>query len=440
MPTLSTTRKAAAAVEKKKRKHESANDESSDPQKKKKVRKICRTPGCTNQVKRGGVCIRHGAKEKTKLCSIDKRSANGTAASNDNTEKSVPPKKKNKTANTKRSSAASTTTAAASSSNADSTTGGNGLKTTKSTEKSKEKTTKNSSQQTSPTWEEMFYKLVLFQANNSGSTIVPYDGESKVLAKWVANERLLYRQSLRGRVLSQEETGHMKALQQIGFVFEGRTNLHPNSERNNENWMKRYQELIEYERINGTFNPPTNGKRDLNEFSIGAWCDNQRNAYREYRALVKVFATKYANHPPLNPEDIASIKGSNDPKESGMSYFITKERIDKLHALEGFQWEFRPPITPFEQRLEEYKEFQKNEGHGLVPQHYKDNRPLGKWVARLRCDYKALREGKKSTLTPERLAQLEAINFEFCYGDPRGIKSKKKFEESREKHEEEEDS
>mmetsp|Transcript_185 Transcript_185/g.272 ORF Transcript_185/g.272 Transcript_185/m.272 type:complete len:315 (-) Transcript_185:85-1029(-) len=301
------------------------------------------------------------------------------------------------------------------------------------------KTTKNSSQQTCPTWEEMFYKLILFQADKNGSTIVPHDDEQHSdLAKWVSNERLLYRQTLRGRVLNQEEAQHTKALQQIGFVFEGRTNPQPNMEKNNENWMKRYQELIEYERINGNFNPPSTG-RDVNAaFSIGAWCDNQRHAYREYKALLKVFATKYPNHPHIKPEYIASRKNAKDPKESGMTYFISKERIDKLHALEGFTWEFRPSITPFfERRLEEYKEFQQKEGHGLVPQHYKDNCSLGKWVARQRCEYKALREGKESSLTPERLAQLEAINFEFCSGDPRGIKSKKKFQESREKHDEE---
>ena len=39
------------------------------------------------------------------------------------------------------------------------------------------KTTKNSSQQTCPTWEEMFYKLILFQADKNGSTIVPPDDE-----------------------------------------------------------------------------------------------------------------------------------------------------------------------------------------------------------------------------------------------------------------------
>jgi hypothetical protein len=79
--------------------------------------------------------------------------------------------------------------------------------------------------------------------------------------------------------------------------------------------MKRYIELIEYERINGNFSPPTTGKGGVNAVSIGVWCDNQRNAYREYRSLLKVLSTKYPNHPPLNPEDIASIKGSNDPKD-----------------------------------------------------------------------------------------------------------------------------
>ena len=33
--------------------------------------KLCSNEGCTNIVQNGGVCIRHGAKLKRKLCSSD---------------------------------------------------------------------------------------------------------------------------------------------------------------------------------------------------------------------------------------------------------------------------------------------------------------------------------------------------------------------------------
>ena len=34
-----------------------------------KQRKTCGHEGCTNYARKGGVCVRHGAKEKNKTCS-----------------------------------------------------------------------------------------------------------------------------------------------------------------------------------------------------------------------------------------------------------------------------------------------------------------------------------------------------------------------------------
>lgn len=39
--------------------------------KKKRVRKACYVKGCTNDVKKGGVCIKHGANVVRKTCSTD---------------------------------------------------------------------------------------------------------------------------------------------------------------------------------------------------------------------------------------------------------------------------------------------------------------------------------------------------------------------------------
>mmetsp|Transcript_4547 Transcript_4547/g.6330 ORF Transcript_4547/g.6330 Transcript_4547/m.6330 type:complete len:166 (-) Transcript_4547:1993-2490(-) len=165
MPTRSKKPAAAVVEKKKKRKNETAKDESSGPPKKKKrVRKKCSETGCPNQVKRAGVCVRHGANRqpqaKEKEISIDSNIDDGSAALCDETESSPSKKGKNtKTAaSTKCSSAASTKA-----SKDDSTAADNGIMTKKSTYI--KKTTKNSSQQTCPTWEEMFYKLILFQAD-----------------------------------------------------------------------------------------------------------------------------------------------------------------------------------------------------------------------------------------------------------------------------------
>ena len=209
MPTVS--KKPEASVEKKKRKIIEPAEKSTAP-KKKRVKKKCSVEGCKNQVQRAGVCIRHGANRQ--------------------------PQEKVVVANDVCSGS--------------------------------KKYNKDSATQTSPTWEEMFYKLILFQADNNGSTIIPHgDEQNKDLAKWTTNERLLYRQTLRGKVLSPEEAKRTKALQQIGFLFEGRTHP-PISERHKEAWMKHYQQLIEYGRINGNFNPPSSKTKSANpSASIG---------------------------------------------------------------------------------------------------------------------------------------------------------------------------
>jgi len=46
-----------------------------------------------------------------------------------------------------------------------------------------------------------------------------------------------------------------------------------------------------------------------------------------------------------------------------------------------------------------------------VPQHYKENKALGKWVAKQREQYKLLKKGDHSFLTPYRLEKLEQAGF-----------------------------
>jgi hypothetical protein len=109
------------------------------------------------------------------------------------------------------------------------------------------------------------------------------------LSKWAANERMLWRLSLRGQVQTQEETNHMKALEQIGFLFEARTTPVNNTARNAATWMSKYQEMIEYESVHGTYHPG-----NKNEVPLARWVDLQRNAYKEYQNFTRMFsATPY---------------------------------------------------------------------------------------------------------------------------------------------------
>jgi Helicase associated domain len=72
---------------------------------------------------------------------------------------------------------------------------------------------------------------------------------------------------------------------------------------------------------------------------------------------------------------------------------LTKQRKDLLDDI-GFQWRIRnrPEWTTKFDELIKYKE---KHGDTRVPQHYSDNRALGKWVAKQREQYKLLKKGKQ---------------------------------------------
>mmetsp|Transcript_26681 Transcript_26681/g.64009 ORF Transcript_26681/g.64009 Transcript_26681/m.64009 type:complete len:206 (-) Transcript_26681:102-719(-) len=138
------------------------------------------------------------------------------------------------------------------------------------------------------------------------------------------------------------------------------------------------------------------------------------NPRREYMYLLEIHSKKYPNHRPLLPEEMPRRNCSSDPKEDGIWLLITQERINKLNSLDGFRWDISPKWTSFEQRIAEYKQFQKDHGHGFIPQHCEENPPLGKWVSKMRYEYTLFNRDVKSQLTTEKIRELESIGFEFA--------------------------
>jgi hypothetical protein len=68
-------------------------------------------------------------------------------------------------------------------------------------------------------------------------------------------------------------------------------------------------------------------------------------------------------------------------------------------------------LEKWSQRFEDLVQFRHDFGHCLVPLEWSENPSLAHWVKRQRCQYKAKREGKHSTLTDERQISLEKMGF-----------------------------
>lgn len=62
-------------------------------------------------------------------------------------------------------------------------------------------------------------------------------------------------------------------------------------------------------------------------------------------------------------------------------------------------------------RFQQLLEYRDKHGDCKVPQHYKENKALGKWTAKQREQYKLHQKGKHSFLTPYRLEKLNQIGF-----------------------------
>ena len=94
---------------------------------------------------------------------------------------------------------------------------------------------------------------------------------------------------------------------------------------------------------------------------------------------------------------------------------ISPERIAKLDEI-GFEWDASHYITQandkaWETRLAELIKYKEKHGDFNVPRKHKANKQLGNWVATQRRQYKLYNEGKKAKISPERIAKLNKVGF-----------------------------
>jgi hypothetical protein len=151
-------------------------------------------------------------------------------------------------------------------------------------------------------------------------------------------------------------------------------------------WKCRISELADYRRIHGHCNVP---QRYSENPKLGMWVNAQRYQYRWH------------------------LEGKTSP--------MTNLRIQELENL-GFEWGGR--VTPWKFRLSELTEYRQKHGHCNVPANYSENTKLGTWIAQQRYHYKLHLDGKKSSMTPLRIHELESLGFEWTSSICLGFVSK----------------
>jgi len=160
------------------------------------------------------------------------------------------------------------------------------------------------------------------------------------------------------------------------------TNNENNSESNKavidaaarDRWLIKFGELRHFRATNGHCNVPRNCKESL---QLGKWVNNQRFEYKKYIQR----------------------------KTSKMS----EERIKLLEG-EGFQWSMVEHV-PWEQRFNEVVAYKAIHGNCRVPKRYPTNQPLANWVDKQRKEFKLLQNGKKSSMTSNRIELLNGVGF-----------------------------
>ena len=140
-------------------------------------------------------------------------------------------------------------------------------------------------------------------------------------------------------------------------------NSYQNIEGVEPQWLDKYQQLKRYFQQYGDCNVPQKYKENP---SLGSWVNTQRQHYKKGELL--------------------------------------KEKVNLLNQL-NFVWDL------FEarwcERYQQLKDYYDEHQHSNVPQRYKDNPSLGRWVGTQRIAY------KEHKMSQERIDLLNQLNFDW---------------------------
>ncbi len=195
-------------------------------------------------------------------------------------------------------------------------------------------------------WNAMFEKLQQYKATHGHCLVPQRYKDDRQLASWVSEQRIRRNKSELG---PDEEL----RLTDIGF------NWNPIGNK----WDEMFAALVAFKDEHGHVNVPQKSRKYT---KLAAWVAKQRYD-----------------------------KKKNKP--------ISPPRVKRLNEL-GFAWAFRDPFS-WEQMFSLLEDFKKVHGHCNIPQNWRENKQLGKWVNTQRTHF------KRGKLRADRLRQLEGVGF-----------------------------
>ena len=135
---------------------------------------------------------------------------------------------------------------------------------------------------------------------------------------------------------------------------------------------------------------------------------------QQVTALASSFFGGGSNRPPISPTStammVSSVKRSLQNNGNVQEPRIKKHRFEEKGVNDDVKFrEYQAEI--WTEKFEDLCEFKKNHGHCHVPHTYTANPALAQWVKRQRYQYKLKVEGKRSTLTDDRVKLLNQIGF-----------------------------
>eukprot|EP01082_Thalassiosira_pseudonana_P015897 g14465.t1.2.5e17418c g14465 g14465.t1 contig9:1897602-1900193(+) len=228
-------------------------------------------------------------------------------------------------------------------------------------------------------WDKWIDDLLHFKAKNGGvNTYVPLKfAEYPALGNFVNRQRSEYRKLMQGRSSSMT-TQKIRDLESVGFKWSSGTR-----DGGNTTWEHRLQELIDYQAIHGDCNVP---KLYALNPSLGYWVNEQRFQYG-----------KMTSQKPT---------------------YMTSAKIAALNSI-GFVWHLRKSKTSWMdwmEKLDDYKQVHKNLD---VPLKYEHDPSLGTFVNNQRSEYRKYKRGDKSSMTEEKIRQLESMGFRWSVRENR---------------------
>jgi hypothetical protein len=140
-------------------------------------------------------------------------------------------------------------------------------------------------------------------------------------------------------------------------------------------WAEKYEELVQYRNQTGHCLVPHSYQENP---SLISWVKRQRY---QHKLMIE-----------------------------GKPSTMTDERIQVLESI-GFVWDSQG--AAWSERLNELAAFRDTYKHCNIPCNYEGNPQLATWVKCQRRQYKLMKDGKPSSLTPFRLQGLDQLGFEW---------------------------